>query len=72
MKVEILGNLYYDNYSTLERRAIASHETGHGFSMGHIPQSHPAPALMTNDPNFFYTIYQPQAADIGLVNQIYP
>jgi hypothetical protein len=49
LKVEMLGNIYYDirdNYTVEQRRGIATHELGHGLSIGSIPNDYPYPSLM--------------------------
>lgn len=75
--VEIFGNAgldVVDSYTISQRRGIATHELGHGISIGHIPNSHSQDALMYKytSLSFFSTIYVPQAPDILLVSQIYP
>ncbi|MFH1636199.1 MAG: hypothetical protein ABIG63_19600 [Chloroflexota bacterium] len=76
VKVDVLGNIYYDiqdGYTVNQRRGIATHEVGHGQSIGHIPNDYPLTALMYKSTplSFFSTIYTPQSPDIALVNQIY-
>lgn len=76
-KVKVLGNVYWDiaeGYTDEQRRGIATHEVGHGISIGHIPNSFPIQSLMykVTPLIFFSTIYVPQSPDISLVNQIYP
>jgi hypothetical protein len=74
--VEVFANVYYDhrdNYTVEQRRGLATHELGHGISIGHIPNSWSVPSLMyKNIPLFFQTCFNPQVSDIQLVNQIYP
>ncbi len=77
LKVEVLGNVWWDDhddYTVEQRRGIATHELGHGLSIGHIPNDYPFPSLMykITPLDFFSTIYDPQPSDISLVNQIYP
>jgi hypothetical protein len=73
----MLGNTFYDirdHYTTIQRRGIATHELGHGTSIGHVPNVHPRIALMYQETPlvFFDTTYTPQLSDLALVNQIYP
>lgn len=77
ISVEIYGNLFWDaqdQYTILERRGIATHEIGHGISIGHIPNEYPYIALMYDDIvlETFNSIYDPQPTDENLVNQVYP
>lgn len=78
IEVEILGNIYYDQqagwYTVNQRRGIATHEVGHGQSIGHIPNYYPYTALMYKGEvplSFWSTTYTPQSPDIMLVNQVY-
>lgn len=76
-RVDILGNIYWDiqdNYTANQRKGIATHETGHGISIGHIPNEYARTALMYKfgSLSFFESVNIPQAPDIELVNQVYP
>jgi hypothetical protein len=77
LSVSINGNTYWDNveiYTDQQRQGIATHELGHGFSIGHIPQSYPTNALMYKAPplEFFSSTYTPQLPDQLLLIQIFP
>jgi len=63
-----------DQYTLLERRGIATHEIGHGISIGEIPNEYPFIALMYDEIGLetFNYIYDPQPTDENLVNQVYP
>ncbi len=76
-KFKAFGNLYWDSYNGYtinERRGIATHEVGHGISIGHIPNWYPVFSLMYQSTPIimFDTYYDPQEPDVMLVNQIYP
>jgi hypothetical protein len=77
VQVEVEGNGYWDlqdGYSDVQRRGIATHELGHGMSIGHIPNwySHVSLMYKSTPLEFFTTIFIPQLSDIILVGQIYP
>jgi hypothetical protein len=78
LQVTIKGNIYYDilnSYTVNQRRGIASHEVGHGVSVGHIPRSYSRGfAILYPDPSLseFEVFNTPQPPDEGLINRIYP
>jgi hypothetical protein len=64
------------NRSTIptDCRGIATHELGHGISIGSIADWWPYPSLMyLYAPLEFLSVYNdPQQSDVALINQIYP
>lgn len=66
---QVLGNTFYNVATNNQRHAIATHELGHGQSVGHI--SNLVVAVMGNNPDG-NVYYYPQQADNALINQVYP